>query len=148
MFWVKLHDTSSGAILTTLDWSSPREGIRFHLDQNGDFKPAIFRLGSDLNRFEGTATGFHNNINTWQHIVVVWKIDPKYEVFLNGIAKTVSQGTAYASSSGTQAARMRMYIGRQYITYNNNVKTRKMTFDELILYDRPLTESEITAVIP
>ncbi len=34
MFWVKLHDTISGVVFTTLDWDSPREGIGFHLNDS------------------------------------------------------------------------------------------------------------------
>ncbi len=143
MFWIKLMDTISGAIFTTLDWSAPREGIRFHVDGNGKFQAAIFRAGPDLNRFQGQTNGFHNNINAWQHITVVWKTDPKYEIYLDGVANTVSQGGVYTSSSGTWAARMRMFVGRQYVTYNNNVKTRKMVFDELILFDSPLEATEL-----
>ncbi len=144
MLWIKLHDTISGVVFTTLDWSSPREGIRFHLDANGKLHVAIFRVGPDLNRFTGTANGFHSNVHAWQHISVVWKTDPKFDVFLDGMSLSVSQGTAYSSSNHqTYEPRMRMFLGREYITRNTAVPTRNMTIDELKVFDRPLEEQEV-----
>ncbi len=98
MFWVKLLDTKSDAILTTMDWSSPTEGIKLSLNSHGSFYAHVFREGLNLNNFRSDANDFHSNLNTRQHITVVWKIDPKFEVFVDGVVVPVSQGNNYSTT--------------------------------------------------
>lgn len=137
-------DTNNGAIFTTMDWNSPREGIRFTINDSGRFRASIFRAGSTSNRFPANADGFHGDIDVWLHVTVVWKIDPKFDIYVDGEPKTVSQGSDYGTSpQETFGAQMRMALGRPYVSYTNAVKTIKMIFDELIMFDRPLESHDL-----
>ena len=80
-------------------------------------------------------------------MTIVWRTDPKYEVFFNGVAESVTQSGDYSSSTATYEPRMRMRLGVQYITKVNNVKTKSMVMDNLMFYDRPLTQSDIDKII-
>ena len=142
MFWVKHLNNFGGAILTTVDWHPPRVGIMFEVFDDGRFRAIIHRHGATSNRFSGKTPGFHDNIDTWQHTVVVWKTDPKLEIYLDGEAKMVSQGVNYADHTKTVAAPMRMFLGREFVTHTASL-TNKMIFDELILLDRPLGADDL-----
>ena len=147
MFWIKQLSEEKGAILTTLDWSSPREGIRVSAGNNGKLDVAIFREGATHNRFTGSISGFGSHIGSWLHVTIVWCTDPKYEVFFNGVAKSVTQSSDYSSSSTTYAPRMRMRLGVQYITKVNDVKIKSMVIDNMTFYNKPLTQSDIDQMV-
>ncbi len=140
MFWVKHLNGLGGAILTTMDWDQPREGIKFEMFNDGRFYILVRKYETNSNKFFGHAPGFHVNIDTWQHIVVVWKIDPKLEIYLDREVKTVSQGSNYQGQ--TYPAPMRMFLGREYVTHTATL-TKKIIFDELILFDRPLDADDL-----
>ncbi len=142
MFWIKHLNGLGGAILTTMDWHPPSVGIRFEVFASGILYAQIRRYGARLNQFTGHTPGFHDNIDTWQHTVVVWKTDPKLEIYLDGEAKMVSQGVNYADHTKTVAAPMRMFLGREFVTHTASL-TNKMIFDELILFDRPLDADDL-----
>ena len=86
MFWIKLLNEAGGAILTTLDWASPREGIRISAGNDGKLRAAIFREGATLNRFSGWVPGINDHVNSWLHVAIVWYTDPKYEMFFNALS--------------------------------------------------------------
>ena len=60
--------------------------------------------------------------------------------------KTFSQGTHYGRSHATQAATvpLKMFLGRDYVRVNTNTN---MIFDELVVYDRPLTQGEVQQIL-
>ena len=147
IFWIKLLNEEGGAILTTLDWSPPREGIRVSAGNNGKLNVAIFREGATHNRFTGSISGFGNHVGSWLHATIIWHTDPKYEVFLNGVAQSGSQSSDYSSSSIIHAPRMRMKLGVEYITRVTALKVKSMVIDNLIFYNKPLTQSDIDQII-
>ena len=146
-FWIKLLDSVNGVILTTLDWGPPREGIRIQA-HNGKLKLLIFREGSWGNRFSCKIPDINDFVNDWLHITVVWNTpNPRFEVYYNGIPKTFSQGTHYGGSHATQAATapLKMFLGRDYVRVNTPPKN--MIFDELVVYDRPLTQGDVQQIL-
>ena len=147
MFWIKQLDGNGGVILTTLDWSTPREGIRISAGNNDQLHVSIFREGATQNRFSGRVSGINDHIDSWLHVAIVWHTDPKFEIFFNGELKTVNQNADYTSSHTTFEARMRMKLGVEYITRNTAVKTRDMIIDNLLFFDRPLTETDLNFIV-
>ena len=149
MFWVKQLDSVKGPILTTMDWGPPREGIRISAGNDGKLKLAIFREGSTENRFSCSVPDLSDFVNDWLHITIVWNTpNPRFDVYYNGILKTFSQGTQYTSSSTTRAATvpLRMFLGRQYVKLNTNNPAKNMILDELVVYDRPFSQSEVKQI--
>ena len=144
MFWFKQLGTTTGGILTTLDWSPAREGIRFSLVQQKKLQIAIFREGATLNRFEKTVSGLDAYYGTWVHITVVWMTEPRYVVYYNGVMKADLPGD-YGSSSSVSPARLRMKIGSQYIQHGGS--SASMVMDSLMVHDRPLSQSEIDQIV-
>ena len=147
MFWIKLLNEEGGAILTTLDWDPPREGIRVSAGNNLKINVAIFREGATHNRFSSSISGSGSHIGSWLHVTIIWHTDPKYEVFFNGVAQSVSQSSDYFSSSIIQALQMRMKLGVEYITRVTALKVKSMVIDNLIFYNKPLTQSDIDQII-
>ena len=146
MFWIKLLDGQRGPILSTQDWSNPRKGIRIMGENDGKLKVTIFRQGTTSNRFKGEVLVFNNYIDSWLHVAVVWQNDPRFEIYFNVIEQIVTQGTQYTTSGSshvTLESRMRMKLGAQYVTFSNTIKTKNMILDNLMLFDKPLTQADI-----
>ena len=146
MFWIKLLDAQRGPILSTQDWSDPREGIRIMGENDGKLKVTIFRQGTTSNRFKGEVLDFNSYIGSWLHVAVVSHSDPRFEIYFNGMKQIVTQGTQYStsgSSSVTLEPKMRMKLGAQYVTFSNTIKTKNMILDNLMLFDKPLTQADI-----
>ena len=144
MFWVKQLVTLGGSVLTTMDEHPPWEGIRLHQYSDGSFLAEIYKLGPNENTFTRKANyGFMDNIHQWQHIVVVWKTDPKVAIYLNGKLKGKSPDKGYSGNSEVHEAPMRMFVGRSYVTHSHSL-TNKMIFDELRLFARPLDEADLS----
>ena len=68
-------------------------------------------------------------------------------MFFNALSKTVNQGSDYGSSRATLEPRMRMKLGVEYITRNTAGDAKNMIFDNLILFDRPLSQREIDLIV-
>ena len=140
LFWVKLLDSTSGGILTTLSWSPPREGIR--ITQNGNnLGLAVFRKGASDNRFQGSGGGLV--YNTWLQITVVWYNDPKLEAYYNDGFAFDTTG-AYGSSSTATDTEGKFVLGREYTSRDQTYCS--MIIDNINLYNRPLSADEIVLV--
>ncbi len=147
MFWINLQDTPMGAVLTTLDWQPPRAGIRVLIKDDGTLKCVVFAEGPTKNRFATFTPGLHDNLDTWQHVAIVWKKEPRIEVYYDGVSQTVTQPAILDDGETTSAAPMRMILGREHVTWDNNMKTKHMIIDELMFFDRPLTENDVSACL-
>ena len=148
MFWIKLLNEEGSAILTTLDYNSPTEGMRIEASNDGKYCAAVFRKGPEPNFLNACNAGIGNMIGSWMHVTTVWHTDPKFEVFLDGDSKPMSQPDNYGSSLPmVSEAQMRMKLGLLFLTHGSGVKTRSMIIDNLMLFDRPLTQSDISLII-
>ena len=79
-------------------------------------------------------------------VAVVWHIDPRFEIYFNGIEQIVTQETQYKTSGSSPVTiepRMRMKIGVMYVTFNTTQKTKSMIFDNLRLFNKPLSQVDI-----
>ncbi len=150
IFWMKLLDTFGGGVLTTMDWSSAREGIRISTADNGKLGVVVFKEGSDSKRFSlSSQQVLHDKINMWQQVAVVWFVTPRVKIYLDGLDETASQPSTYSSSSNTLEARMRMVVGRPYVVHKATFHTPpNMLFDELSVFGWPLASGELADYFP
>ena len=80
-------------------------------------------------------------MNSWLDVAIVWYTDPKFVLFFN-------QGSNYGSlSKVTFELRMRMKLGVEYITRNTAGEAKNMIFDNLMIFDRPLSQREIDLIV-
>ncbi len=140
LFWVKLLDPTGGAILTTLSWGPPREGLRISHNGNNLYL-SVFRKGASSNRFESPGSGLV--YNTWLQITIVWYNDPKLEAYYNDGFAFEKTG-AYGSSSSTTDNEGKLVLGKEFT--NRNQGYCSMIIDNINLYNRPLSADEIVLV--
>ncbi len=147
MFWIKQQNTKTGAIFTTMDSQRKQtEGLRVRT--KGDrMSILIFSPQETRNRFGNSVAGIDKHVNKWLHVAIVWHIDPKFEVYFNGVAQTVlGVNDYYTAIEKHFESPLRMVLGRMYLTYRNKLHdppTKDMVLDEFKTFDRPLTHTEI-----
>ncbi len=150
MFFIKQLDAEEGSILATKDFKPKKEGFVFQARSGGIFRvnKLIYGNGSNGEMFTVTVPGFGQHVNSWLHVIVVHHTDPRgLQVYFNFVAQddteTVKPDLAVVSSA------MRMVIGRADVTHlpvRSRFAAKTMVFDELVLYDRPLSKEEVEIV--
>ncbi len=148
IFWIKLLDENKGPVLTTMDWTSKREGFRISVYKGGRLKLDVFKFGSGLNYLEAESDPvLHEKINMWQQIVVVFYAIPMVLFKIDGVTR--SRSPVYSSSATTYKARLEMVIGRKWVHHQSSIAIpRHMEFDELCVFDWPLNNDELAAYLP
>ena len=127
MFWIKQFDSHVGSILTTLDWSVPREGIRMTVN-NGKLSVDIFREGNSLNRNSAQVENFGDHVESWLHVTIVWHTDPAFQFYYGGTLQLDTSPAYTTSSHNTYEAPLRMILGRLYVTKVEG-QTKNMILD-------------------
>ncbi len=142
LFWVKLLDpTTEGGIMTTLTFSPEREGLKIRTKSGNKLYVAKFKKG-DL------YTKFHHSVNdlvfnTWLQITVVWRNDPKLEIYFNNNLASDKAGS-YFSNHHITDTEGKMVLGRWYTGSGGGYCS--MIIDYINLYNRPLSTEEIGLV--
>jgi uncharacterized repeat protein (TIGR01451 family) len=129
---------SDAAIVSKKEMDAKRIG--FQLDTSKDQGPRglAFRLGTGR-RFGSTTI----QMNRWYHVVGVYDAAARtIHVYVNGVLDDSTKG--YVAPSGSQLnSSLNAYIGKRAST---NGYEFKGTIDEVRIYNRAITPSEITAL--
>ncbi len=146
MFWINLINSHMGAILTTFTQSPKGEGIVidytygfsiwFHRNSTGD----IFLVETGA-----------PEIGEWSHVVIVWQVDASilpaggvFKVYFDGFSQVVPKPLLW-ETRGVARSSMQMVIGSYYTDIQTD--SPNMEFDELRVFDYPLNNTEILAIL-
>ena len=99
----------------------------------------------------GTNSGIHiidssGNVQTtdWQHLVLTWRSGEAMKLYINGTLNTLS--ATGPIHRGTLARNAKFFIGRGPLDTNPGNEAWHGLIDDVRLYNRPLTQAEITTL--
>ncbi len=93
---------------------------------------------------------FHTIRDRTQHVALVFYADPRAEIYIDGKNKLNVQDPGYIDTSNSiSSATLKMSIGRGWSVRAISTATPKhMEFDELCVFDWPLSRNELAAFFP
>jgi len=141
--WVKTTGNARGIITKSDGDSTWEQGERsFYLDNNG--QPTFTGYGNNYIRSTVSV-----NDNTWHHIAVTWiyagGTSGVGKIYVDGVNVTNTATTNYAANNADMANAM-LGIGRANNMIGEGPNTFRGLLDDIMVYDRALTASEITII--
>ena len=154
MFWMKLFDNTGftnvyvtrATIISTAN-QCQNEGYKLrptHIN--------IVRMGATT--LIPWVYSMESIVGEWTHVALVWRVDPDisinkgtFELYFNGISQSVSTVLGFSLVSICDeigASLNKMVVGRESVDSYSG-RSPNMIFDELVMCDRPLTQTEIEA---
>ncbi len=139
-FWVKFLSNEYGSFLTTtFQWA---EGIRIP-GSTTSLHAYVYRPGATNNYFATQVSGMSVALHTWVHMAVIWFVDPRVEIYLDGEQQSLIGDTAYRPLSATVGSNSlnQMFVGKNFVNSGSNAPD--VIMDSITLCDRPLSAAEI-----
>ncbi len=150
MFWIKPLDLSDKTILTTSNWP-PTEGIKMGM-RGEDFALGVHLYRNLTTNEYITKSTFGPKLtqylDSWLHITVTGFTDDSFKIYYNGNQQILEEKTQVRVDTISPSLH-RMVVGRGDVSHWGGLdsqRTLNMVFDELVMYDKPLTVTEIQIV--
>ncbi len=150
MFWMKPLDLAHRAIMCTNDWYPTTEGIKVVMQNDHKIHMTLWQNNGSAEHVTVTVSSptMTEYLNIWFHLTVVGHSDLRFSMFINGVEQVTTTTTGVHANNVSPSVH-RMVIGRSDVRNwgaHGKHHTLDMLIDELILYSRPLSVTEVQMV--